>query len=266
VLSLGMAIEKAIADGADGVVVVQGTDTIEETSYLLDLVYSGEEPIVITGAMRNPTLAGADGPANLLAAIQTAASSRARGLGVVVVVGDEIHAARHVRKTHSTSITAFTSPSAGPIGIVVEGQPRIAFRLGRGPVIAGVEAHREVRVALVTMTLGDDGELLRGLDQRFDGLVVAAFGVGHVPAITVPILGSLAERIPVILASRTGAGSVLAHTYGFSGSESDLLARGLVSVGSLDPLKARVLLYLLLASGATGDGIAHAFAAAGGVQ
>jgi L-asparaginase len=263
-LALSAAIDKAFADGVAGVVVTQGTDTIEESSYVLDLVHSGEQPIVVTGAMRNPTLAGADGPANLLAAIQTAASPQARGLGCIVVFGDEVHAARYVRKMHSTSVTAFASPGFGPVGHVVEGDPRIPFRLTRGPAIPRLDVDEEMQVALVTVTLGDDGALLRGLDQRVDGLVVAAFGAGHVPQSTVPVLADLAERIPVVLASRTGAGSVLSGTYGFPGSESDLLARGLISAGMLDPLKARILMKLLLNHVHDHAGIAEAFAIAGG--
>src|SRR5690606_22254657 len=100
VAALRQQIDAQLADGAAGVVVTQGTDTIEETAYLLDVTYDGEAPVVVTGAMRNPSLAGADGPANLLAAVQTAASPTARGQGVLVVFADEIHAARRVHKTH----------------------------------------------------------------------------------------------------------------------------------------------------------------------
>ncbi|MFG3133496.1 asparaginase [Streptomyces tendae] len=244
----------------DGVVVTQGTDTIEETAYLLDLVTAGGMPIVVTGAMRNASMAGADGPANVLAAIRTAASTEARGTGSVVVFGEEIHAARWVRKTHATSPTAFTS-YPGPIGYVAEDRVRILARLDAVPPIDRHRAATSVRTTIFTVGIGDDGTLLEALGDHVDGLVVAAFGAGHVPMACVDSLTDLAKRMPVILATRTGSGPVLRQTYGFPGSESDLLARGLISGSTLDPVKARILLHLLLMTGTDKEQISQVFSA-----
>src|SRR5262249_13606637 len=133
-------------------------------------------------AMRNPTLAGADGPANLLAAVQVAASAAARGQGVLVVFAGEIHAARRVRKSHSTSVAAFQSPNGGPLGYLVEGQARRLARLEHRTVVPPPSPGPLPRVGLFTVALGEDGVLLHGAADRLDGLVVAAFGAGHVPA------------------------------------------------------------------------------------
>ncbi|MER7440881.1 asparaginase [Micromonospora avicenniae] len=252
----------AVAAGATGVVVSQGTDTLEESAFLADLVWPHAAPLVFTGAMRNPTLAGPDGPANLLAAIRVAAAPAAGDLGVLVVVNDEVHAARWVRKTHSTSTATFASPNAGPIGQVIEGEVRVLVRPQRRDPLPSVDPERldATRVALYPVTLDDDGLLLTGVADTHHGLVVAGFGVGHVPAALAPLLGELAGRIPVLLTSRTGAGSVLRQTYGAVGSEADLQRRGLLNGGLLDPYKARVLLRLLLAAGLDGEALAVALA------
>ncbi|MEV0609963.1 asparaginase [Polymorphospora rubra] len=262
-LALVIAARRAVDDGADGVVVTQGTDTIEETAFALDLLWPYDAPLVVTGAMRNPTLAGADGPANLLAAVTVAAAPAARRTGCLVVLGDEIHAARWVRKTHTTSPAAFRSPDVGPVGLVAEGRPRILTRPARHRLDAEVRDPGTVRTAVLPVVLGDDGATLRRAGSGLDGLVVAGFGVGHVPAAAVAVLTDLAAGIPVVLASRIGAGPVLAGTYGFPGSESDLLSRGLISAGTLDCYKARVLLHLLVAAGHDRGRITATFATIG---
>jgi L-asparaginase len=254
------AASKAVADGATGVVVTQGTDNLEETAFLVDQVWPHPQPFVLTGAMRNPTLAGPDGPANLLAAVRVACSPAARDLGALVVFKEEIHAARWVRKTHSTSTATFVSPNTGPIGHVVEDRVRVLTRPQRLDGVHGRAEPAELdatRVALYTVTMDDDGLLLKGLADTHQGLVVAGFGVGHVPAALAPVLGELAAAMPVVLTSRTGGGPVLRNTYASVGSESDLLRRGLIDGGFLDPYKARVLLRLLLA---TDDDLEAAFA------
>jgi L-asparaginase len=253
-------VAEASTSTADGVVVVQGTDTIEESAYLIDLLWDDDRPIVVTGAMRNPTLAGPDGPANLLAAVAVAAADSFAGLGALVVLNDEVHAARFARKTHTTSTATFASPNAGPLGYVVEGRPVLLTRVERRPV------HRpqhplDARVPVLAVGLDDAGDLLAGLAGGCDALVVAGLGGGHVPPSLADQLGELAARVPVVLASRSGAGSVLTHTYGYPGSETDLLSRGLIGSGFLDAFKARVLLRVLLAAGQDRAGIASAFAA-----
>ena len=264
IFELAAAINRVLDNGAAGVVVTQGTDTIEEVAYALDLLVRADAPVVVTGAMRNPTMAGADGPANILAAIRVAISPGARGLGCLVVLGDQIHAARWVQKTHTASPAAFASPGHGPLGEVAEGRVRLpVVPRHRSPALRPDPARR-VRVGLATIVLGDDGSLAEALGDRADGLVVAALGVGHVPADMAPVLGRLADRIPVVLASRIGTGPVHDHTYGYPGSERDLLSRGLISAGCLAPVKARILLHLLIASEADMTRIRATFAMAGG--
>jgi L-asparaginase len=265
VLDVVDAAAKAVADGAKGVVLTQGTDTLEETSFLIDSVWPHEAPFVVTGAMRNPTLPGADGPANLRAAFEVAASDQARARGVLVVFADEIHAARHVRKAHSTSIATFVSSDLGAIGHVVEGTPRFLASVPARRLVLGWtrESLAATRIALHTATLDDDGLALPRLADTHAGLVLAGFGVGHVPETLVPTLTDVLKRMPVVLTSRAGAGPVLADTYGAPGAERDLRARGVIGGGFVHPYKARVLLRLLVAAGATREEIAAAFASLG---
>jgi L-asparaginase len=259
-VELAEEITLRIDGGAAGAVVTQGTDTIEETSFVLDLLVDRERPVVVTGAMRNPTLPGAEGPANLLAAVQVAASEVARGLGTVVVFNDEIHAARFVRKTHTSNPATFRSYPVGPIGWISENTPRIALRPAGEHKLALPEGTRESTVALYSVVLGDDGRLLPAIRRTgYRGLVVEAMGGGHVPSVMVEALEDLAQEMPVVLASRAGAGEILRSTYGFAGSETDLLGRGLIPAGSLDGRKARLLLTLLLRSGATREEIGETF-------
>ncbi len=253
------AAEEAIAEGVDGVVVVQGTDSLEESSWFLDLVWAHAAPIVCTGAMRSPSLPGADGDANLLAALVTAGDQAWSDQGVLVLLNDEIHAARHVAKTHTSSPSAFASPGAGPLGRMTEGQPGVLARVTRRrhlPLPESIPARVPIHVA----ALGEDPAVLAALAPIADGIVLAGFGAGHVKADVAEAAGELAARMPVVLASRTGAGSVHTSTYGGSGSEVDLLGRGLVNAGRLTPLKSRVLLALLLGAGADREAIHAAYA------
>lgn len=260
-VALAAEITERFGRGVDGVVVTQGTDTIEETSFALDLLIPDGPPVVVTGAMRNPTLAGPDGPANLLAAVQVAAHPGARGLGTLVVLNDQIHPARFVRKTHTANPATFHSLTAGPLGWIVEGRPRIVFGMPALPGVPhGAVAGDIPAVALLPSVLGDDARLIEQVAELgYAGLVVDAFGGGHVPGPVVPALEKLARQLPVVLASRTGSGEMLQHTYGFPGSERDLLSRGLIPAGFLDGRKARILLSLLLASGVDLAGARAAF-------
>jgi L-asparaginase len=247
------------------VVVVQGTDTIEETAFLFDLLWSGAAPLVVTGAMRNPTVPGADGAANLLAAISVAAGAEFRDQGALVVLDDEVHAARYVGKWHTTATGAFVSANGGPLGRVDEGRPRRYTRVDRVPSWPLPPA-LDHRVPLIVSVLGDDGLLLDTLaadPARVDGVVLAGLGGGHVPGWLADRVGGLAARVPVVLTSRTGAGPVLTRTYAATGAEIDLIGRGVLPGGLLDPFKARLLLLVTLACGLDRAGIAAAISAYG---
>ena len=251
---------RQLNDGAAGVVITQGTDSIEETAFVMDLLVDRDSPVIVTGAMRNPTLPGADGPANLLASVQVAASDAARGVGAVVVFNDEIHSARHVQKTHTQSPATFRSRMTGPIGWISENHVRVAVRPSNRLRLEPEALNGDHVVALLKVGVGDDGRLLRTIEELgYAGLVIEGLGGGHVPSVMAEPLSELAAKMPVILTSRTGGGEVLRNTYDFPGSEMDLMQRGLIHAGVLDGLKARLLLTLLLRSEASLDRISTTF-------
>ncbi|WGD29350.1 asparaginase [Ancylobacter sp. WKF20] len=251
ILSVAAAIEAGFNGDIDGAVVIQGTDTIEETAFLLDILLRGPKPVVVVGAMRGPQQPGADGPANLLAAALVAASPAARGLGTLVVLNDEIHAARFVRKAHTSLTSAFASDNGGPLGLVAEGRVRILTRvapLDLPPLaIAGGEVPA---VALIKIGMGDDGRLIAATPGLgFAGLVIEGAGAGHVPGPVAEIVGEVAAHLPVLLASRTLSGPAFERTYGYPGSEIDLIGRGALAAGFLPGPKARLVLMLALRAG-----------------
>ena len=260
-LEVAHMIEEGFASGFDGAVVIQGTDTIEESAFILDLLVAGEKPVVVTGAMRGADAPGADGPANLLAAARVAAAPEARGLGTLAVLNYDIHAARFVQKSHTTLPSAFSSPLVGPLGAVVEGRPRFFVRVSRAPTFYTADGP-PAPVALVKWAIGDDGRVMGALPGLgYAGIVVEGMGAGHVPADAAPILGGLAAKIPVVLASRAMTGPVFTRTYGYPGSEIDLIARNIVPAGYLSGLKARLLLGFTLRSGQGAEMVSKAFAA-----
>lgn len=253
-IELATLIDDHLAKGIDGAVVIQGTDTIEETAYVLDLLVRSDKPVVVTGAMRSPETPGADGPANLWAATTIAANPHAARLGTLVVLNDEVHAARFVQKSHTALLSAFTSPFAGPVGYVIEGQVKFHLRPVRSRRVDGVRPGNSVPIALLKMSLGDDGRMLKALPGlQYKGAVIEGMGAGHVPAIAVAAVEEVARIMPVVLCTRAHAGPSFTRTYGYAGSERDLLKRGVISGGPLTGLQARLLLALLACSVGRGD-------------
>jgi L-asparaginase len=259
-VQVAATINEAFGKGVDGAVVIQGTDTIEESAFLLDLLVDSDKPVVITGAMRGADAPGADGPANLLSAAIAAASPETRGLGTLAVLNYDIHAARFVQKSHTALPSAFLSPLVGPLGAMIERRACVYARVARTPCLPAAGGG-PAPVALLKMSMGDDGRLLEALpDLGFAGAVIEGMGAGHVLAEVAPILGELARRIPVVLASRSMTGPVFTRTYGYPGAEIDLIERGLVPAGYLSGLKARLLLGLVMRDAKAAGKVAGAFA------
>jgi L-asparaginase len=255
-----LAVARAAAAEADagrGVVVTHGTDTLEETAFLCDLLYGGAAPIVFTGAMRPSSAAGADGPANLLDAVAVASSEAAAGLGVLVTFAGELHAARAVRKGDATGPAAFLSPGLGPLGHAGEGRVALAVGVPRRPPLAVTALDATVHV--IVAGLGSDGRLAEAaLSAGADGLVAVLLGAGHCPPGLLPVLG--AAPVPVVATVRPERSAILHATYGFPGAEGDVRASTVIPAGSLSPAAARIKLMACLGARLDRAGIAAAFA------
>ena len=239
----------------DGVVITHGTDVLEETAFALELLTRTATPIVVTGAMRLANQPSADGDANLIAACRVAASAEARGKGVLVVFDDEIHWAPLARKRHAFRTHAFSSEPFGPLGWVAEG--RVRFTLTPEKRLPHLTwGGRETVVPILEAGPGLEPALIKDF-PKCDALVLALPGGGHVADTTPALLEAL--PMPVVFASRTGAGETLTHSYGYPGGEIDLIKRGLIGSGPLDARRARIALAILLSNGASKPDIAAFF-------
>jgi L-asparaginase len=233
-----------------GVVVTHGTDTLEETAILCDVIHDAQAPIVFTGAIRAASAPGADGPANLVDAVSVARSEEAAGMGVLVVFGGEIHHARCARKTDTTSLTAFSSPQTGPLGRVTEGHPTFWSRVPRNQPLDPSALDR--RVVVVPTVSGDDGSLARAaLATDPDGIVIGTLGAGHLHPDLLKVWAEASERMPIVAYCRPERGVLLSNTYGFAGSERELRKSRIIPAPFLSPQAARMKLLACLASGLT---------------
>ena len=233
-----------------GVVITHGTDVMEETAFMLDLLIDSSKPVVITGAMRSHGEAGYDGLRNLSSAIRACAMPLPAGLGVVLLMTDKLFAAREVTKIHSMGVDAFDSPGAGPLGSCVAGGIQL-FRMPvpHTPVRTGC---LESQVDLITLAPGMDGRLLAcSRESGARGLVAEGFGAGNVPPGALEeIKKTVAAGVPVVITSRCIEGGVW-PVYGYSGGANDLRDMGVILGGNLRAQKARILLMLALGKAAT---------------
>jgi L-asparaginase type II len=277
---LALRINELFRTRADlrGIVVTHGTDTMEETAYFLDLTIASCSPVIVTGAMRQATATGADGPANLFDAIQTAASPEAARRGTMVLLNDEIYAARDVTKLHTTSPDAFGAPTRGPLGAAARGvdffHPPVRSECERAPFEITASTVFP-RVDVVYTYIGADSVPVQALiDAGARGIVVAAAGAGA----TVPAQGAALRRarergVSVVTSSRTGSGSVGASGLagasggggrggraGRGGQSADAPLGAQLSAGDLNAQKARIRLMLVLSRTTDPAEIARLFA------
>ncbi|WP_144637191.1 asparaginase [Bordetella genomosp. 13] len=244
---LGTRVAALCADDAvDGIVITHGTDTLEETAYLLSLVLPWSKPVVLVGAMRPATALGADGPANLYNAVALAAHPQAAGRGPLVLMNDEIHEAEWVQKMCANGVDAFASPACGRAGAMHAGQPHFVRPAAQAPASAryALPQGEWPRVDILYAYAGVDGALIDLAASRARGLVLAGVGDGNASDAALQALQRAAQQgVAVVRATRTGSGRVGRNV------EVDDDAGGFIAAGALNPQKARVLLMLALAAG-----------------
>ena len=243
---------KEEADHYDGFVITHGTDTLEETAYFLDTMEVPHKPIVLTGAMRSSNELGSDGVYNYLSALRVASDDKAADKGVLVVMNDEIHAAKYVTKTHTTNVSTFQTPTHGPLGLIMKheilyfktAEPRVRFDLDK---IQGL-------VPIIPVYAGMTEELLDLLPvDQLDGLIIQAFGAGNVPKETAKKLNALIqEGLPIALVSRCFNG-IAEPVYAYEGGGVCLQNAGVFFVKELNAQKARLKLLIAINAGLTGD-------------
>jgi L-asparaginase len=242
---LRAAVLEAFAAGFGGVVVMHGTDTIEETAYLLDRSLPAEVPVVITGAMRNSSELSWDGPANLMSAVEVAASPEARGRGTMVVMDEEIVQGAEVVKTHTEQAGTFRSPNWGPLGLTDKGRALFYRESRRKPALA---PERPVTpVDLIKIVAGADARLVdASRESGAHGVVLEAMGRGNVPPAVVPGLQRWMDAgKPVVVASRSSRGRVL-DTYAYEGGGHQLREMGCIFADHMTGQQARIELMLAL--------------------
>ncbi len=245
-MDLSLLVNKTInRDDITGVVVTHGTDTLEETAYLLDLTVDSIKPVIIVGAMRNSSELGYDGSSNLSAAICTAISKNARSKGVLVVMNNEVNAASEVTKTNTLSLDTFKSPEFGPLGIV-DNDEVIFYR----DIVTKqhIDTQRlENKVALIKCAPGMESDIINFyIDNGYKGIVIEALGRGNIPPEMVQgIQRAINDNIPVVMVSRCPTGRVL-DTYGYDGGGKHLRELGVIFGKNLPGQKARIKLMLIL--------------------
>lgn len=259
-LELARALRERFTADSDlaGAVVTHGTDTLEETAYLLDLVLDEERPIVVVGAMRNSSELSWDGPANLMSAVRVACDPVVRGLGVVVAMADQILAARDATKTHTESVDTFQSRDLGPLGLIDKDRIVVVNRPIRRERLA-VERLEE-RVEIVQLAAGSSGRLVDlAVADGVRGLVVEGTGRGNIPLSAWPaVRNALDAGVVVVLTTRCHRGRVL-DTYAYEGAGRQATRRGAILAGLLPSHKARLKLMALLGAGLDRDAIRASF-------